>query len=52
MLLFLTPINDFCLECGQAVMKNERQELAWDDNDCPRRRCGDCIQKRTKEQKL
>jgi len=42
----LIPINDQCLECGKDVNPRlDRQELAFDDKDQPRRRCGDCIGK-------
>lgn len=45
------PINDECLDCGKKVDPQwDRQELAWDAEDNPRRRCGSCINK-LKQQK-
>jgi hypothetical protein len=40
---FLTPVNDYCLDCNNVVAKFERQEIAFDDRGECRRRCGACI---------
>jgi hypothetical protein len=50
MLAMFTPINNVCLDCNKPMMLDERQELAWDKDDNPRRRCGHCIQEREKQQ--
>jgi hypothetical protein len=50
MLLNLRPINNVCIDCKKPMFLNERQELAWDKDDNPRRRCGDCIREREKKQ--
>lgn len=40
------PINDNCIDCGKKVDPcHDRQEMAWDENEDPRRRCGKCIAK-------
>lgn len=42
----LRPINNKCVDCGEEVHLAVRQELAWDDQDNPRRRCETCMNKR------
>ena len=40
------PVNNLCLNCGKEVSPlTDRQEIAFDDQDRCRRRCGKCIGK-------
>lgn len=42
----LKPINDKCVDCDTNVGPRDRQELGWDKDEQPRRRCEGCINKR------